>query len=442
MPVIDVIHPSNEFPNHAGVVVVGAGIIGIMTALELAERGVDVVVVEKGEVAAEQSSRNWGWCRQMGRDPREIPLVLESLKLWRGMNQRVAGETGWSQCGIAYLAETEEQMAAHDTWHRQHAVPLGLDTRIVRREEIAQLVPGAAKSWAGGLYTSEDGRAEPFIAVPAMARAVQAKGGKVFTRCAARGLETKAGRVVSVVTERGVIKTDTVVLAGGYWTKRFLNNLNIRFPQLGVVNSVMRTAPVETNITRTFLGNKFAVRKRRDGGYTVAHNHFSVAEVTPASFEHFFDFLPTLKLERKSIRMRLGKRFIEEARLKRSWQLDEITPFEQVRVLDPAPYDDILEEAAGALKLWYPAFANMQSVETWGGMIDTTPDTVPVIDALAKIPGLHLASGFSGHGFGIGPGAGKLMAEIVTGVRPCVDPHPFRYSRFIDGTWPRPVTGV
>ena len=75
MPVIDLIHPSTEFPKRAGAVVIGAGIVGIATALELAERGVDVVVVEKGDVAAEQSSRNWGWCRQMGRDPREIPLI-------------------------------------------------------------------------------------------------------------------------------------------------------------------------------------------------------------------------------------------------------------------------------------------------------------------------------------------------------------------------------
>jgi glycine/D-amino acid oxidase-like deaminating enzyme len=442
MPVIETIHPSTEFPDRAGAVVIGAGIIGIMTALELADRGIDVVVVEKGEVAAEQSSRNWGWCRQMGRDPREIPLALLSLTLWRGMNARIGAETGWTQCGITYLCDTATDLAKKEAWHRDHAAPHGLKTRMVRPEEIAQLLPGCIKTWVGGIHTSDDGRAEPFIAVPAMARALLAKGGKVFTRCAARGLETAGGRVSSVVTEKGVIATDTVVLAGGYWSKRFLNNLDIRFPQLGVVNSVMRTAPLETGITQTFSGNRFAVRKRLDGGFTVAHNHFSVAEVTPASFEHFFDFLPALKLERKSIRVRVGKRFVEEVQLRRKWKLDDVTPFEQVRVLDPAPYDDVISEASDALKQWYPAFANMQIADRWGGMIDSTPDTVPVIDAIAKLPGLYLASGFSGHGFGIGPGAGKLMADIVTGAKPCVDPQPFRYSRFIDGTRAKPVTGV
>ncbi len=442
MPVIDVIHPSTEFPKRAGAVVIGAGIIGIATALELAERGIDVVAVEKGEVAAEQSGRNWGWCRQMGRDPREIPLILESLKLWRGMNARINGETGWTQCGIAYLSETPEQLVKQEAWHRDHALPNRLDTRIVRPDEIEQLVPGCAKNWAGGMFTSEDGRAEPFIAVPAMARAVMAKGGKVFTQCAARGIETAGGAVSSVVTERGAIETDTVVLAGGYWSKRFLNNLGIPFPQIGVVNSVMRTEPIDAGITRTFSGNRFAVRKRRDGGFTVAHNHFSVAEITPASFEHFFDFLPALKLERKNLRLRIGRRLLDEAKLRRKWALDEVTPFEAVRVLDPLPYHDIIDEASKALMQWYPAFANMKVAQRWGGMIDSTPDTVPVIDAITKIPGLHLAAGFSGHGFGLGPGAGKLMAQLVIGATPCVDPQLFRYSRFFDGSRPKPVTGV
>ena len=94
MPNIEHVIPNEILPTRADAVVIGAGIIGICTALELAERGLSVVVVEKGEVAAEQSSRNWGWCRQMGRDAREIPLVLESLKIWHGINARVNAETG------------------------------------------------------------------------------------------------------------------------------------------------------------------------------------------------------------------------------------------------------------------------------------------------------------------------------------------------------------
>jgi glycine/D-amino acid oxidase-like deaminating enzyme len=438
----DKVRSDAALPGQAGAVVIGAGIIGIATALELRERGVDVVVVEKGEVAAEQSSRNWGWCRQMGRDPREIPLVQESLRLWRTMNQRVESETGFRQCGILYLSETQAQLAKDESWHQNHAIPNGLMTKMVTPQEIAGLVPGGTANWAGGMYTLNDCRAEPFIAVPAMARHLQKIGGRVFTQCAARGIETSTGRVSSVVTEKGAIATDAVILAGGYWSTRFLANHGLRFPQLGVVNSVMRTAPLDATIERTFAGGGFAVRKRMDGGYTLAHSHLSVAEITPAHFKYFFDFLPTLRHEKQGLRLRIGKRFLAEASLKRRWKLDESSPFELVRILDPEPVNDILAEVSAKLQAAYPAFKNAPIVERWAGMIDATPDAVPVIAPIQSQPGLFLASGFSGHGFGIGPGAGKLMADIVMGATPCVDPTPFRYERFIDGTKPRPQSGL
>ena len=84
----------------------------------------------------------------------------------------------------------------------------------------------------------------------------------------------------------------------------------------------------------------------------------------------------------------------------------------------------------------------MRIAERWAGGIDATPEVVPCISALPKIEALYLASGFSGHGFGLGPGAGKLMAQMVMGENPCVDPSPFGYARFFDGSKPRPTTGL
>jgi glycine/D-amino acid oxidase-like deaminating enzyme len=442
MPTIDRVTSNTVLPKRADVVVIGAGIIGISTALELAERGLSVVVLEKGEVACEQSSRNWGWCRQMGRDAREIPLIREALKLWRGMNERVGAETGFRQCGIMYLSESEKEFAATEKWVRDNAVPHGLETKLIGATEIAQVAPGSTVTWRGGMYTAGDGRAEPFIAVAAMARAFQSLGGQVFTNCAARGIETSAGAVSAVVTERGTINCHQMVLAGGYWSRRFLHNLGIEFPQLGVVNSVMRTTPIDAGFATTISGGKFAARKRLDGGYTVAHNHLSVADIVPDSFRLMRKFSPIFKLDWRSIRLRLGKRFVEEQRLARSWQLDEISPFEKVRILNPKPIHWILDEAEQALKKSFPAFAPFQSAERWAGVIDATPDAVPVISAINQTPGLFLASGFSGHGFGLGPGAGKLMAQIITGETHCVDPTPFLFSRFTDGATPRPTTGL
>ena len=441
MPQIDHVPSSPHLPRQAAAVVIGAGIAGIATAMELQDRGLDVVVVEKGEVAAEQSSRNWGWCRQMGRDPREIPLIKISLNLWRRMNARIGAETGFRECGIVYMNDSEAGLADHVAWVRDHAQPHGLSTRILNSAEVAELAPGSTVTYTGGIYTPDDGRAEPFMAVPAMAKHFQARGGIMLTNCAARGVEQSGGRVSSLVTERGSITTDTVVLAGGYWSSRFLHNLGVRFPQLGVVTPVQRTEPLDLGHGRTFSGQEYSVRKRLDGGYTVAHNLQTLADLTPAHFRFARDFLPLLKMEHSALRYRLGKRFFEEARMRRRWELDEVTPFEMVRVLDPAPVDFILDDVFGKLQKAYPAFRNTRVAERWAGMIDGTPDVVPVIGPIAQVPGLFMLSGLSGHGFGIGPGAGQLMAELVMGETPCVDPAPFRFSRFSDGSRPQPTTG-
>jgi glycine/D-amino acid oxidase-like deaminating enzyme len=441
MPVIDTIPSDVEVPRRAAVTVIGGGIVGVATALELAERGIDVALFEKGGIAAEQSSRNWGWCRQMGRDAREIPLILESLRLWRAMDARIAGETGFTACGIVYLCETDAELAARTKWYEENASHYGLATRLVDGAEAERLQPGSTKAWKGALYTADDGRAEPFTAVAAMARAARRKGARIFTGCAVRGFETQAGRISQVVTEKGAVACDTAVLAGGAWSRRFLHNLGIPLPQLTVINSVMRTEPLDTGHTRSCSGGRFSFRKRADGGFTVAHRHISVADIVPDSFRLFFDFLPALRLVRPWLKLRLGRRFLDEARLARRWRLDDVSPFEQVRILDPAPVDAVLDEAAESLKTYFPAFAPMRIAERWAGVIDATPDAVPVISIVEKLQGLHLATGFSGHGFGLGPGAGRLMAEIVTGGAPCVDPAPFRYGRFFDGSNPRPTTG-
>jgi glycine/D-amino acid oxidase-like deaminating enzyme len=442
MPKIKLVQPDAQLPTQAAVCVIGGGVAGVSTALELAERGIDVVLLEKGEIAAEQSSRNWGWCRQMGRDAREIPLIQVSMGLWDGMDARVEGQTGFNRCGILYLCETDQQLAQKGEWFEKNAKPAGLATRMIGAAEANELQPGCTKPWKGALYTPNDGRAEPFIAVPLMAEALRAKGGKVFTNCAVRGLETKGGRICSVVTEKGSIACDTVVLAGGAWSRRFCGNLGIALPQLTVINSVMRTEPIDTGLIRTCSGGGFTFRKRMDGGYTVTDNHFSVADIVPDSFRLFREFLPALMLDWSGLRLRLGKRFIAEASLKRRWALDEVTPFEQVRILEPEPVNDVLDGAAKALKEYYPVFKPMKIAERWAGAIDAVPDAVPIISKVEKLPGFHLCTGFSGHGFGLGPGAGKLMAEIVTGETTCVDPSPFRYTRFFDGTNPRPTTGL
>src|SRR6202050_4195845 len=126
---------SAPFPARADVVVIGGGIVGGSGAFYLATQGLSVALCEKGRIGGEQSSRNWGWCRTMGRDEAEIPLAMESLRLWRGMNERTGRETGFRQPGIMYLCENEKEVAAQEAWLDQ-AKLYQVDSRLVRGQEL------------------------------------------------------------------------------------------------------------------------------------------------------------------------------------------------------------------------------------------------------------------------------------------------------------------
>lgn len=427
-PRVDPVPLTPTLPAAVDVVVIGGGIVGASTALSLAERGVPVALCEKGHLAGEQSSRNWGWCRKMGRDPAEIPLAIESLRMWERMNARVSAETGFRRCGILYLCETGREAAEHEAW-LEHARQFQLDSRLIGPDEIDRLLPGSTRRWPAALYTPSDGRAEPTKAASAIAAAAFRAGAAVLERCAVRGIETKGGSVSGVVTEKGGIRCSQVVLAGGAWSRLFCGNLGIDLPQLKILSSVMRTEPLAGGPERSAAGGGFGFRKRLDGGYTIAPSNDNLVPIVPDSFRLFFDFFPALITQWHELRLRIGKRFIEEWRIPRRWALDTETPFETVRTLDPEPSESALISGHRHLVRSFPAFGAAKIAERWAGLIDVTPDAIPVISAVPKIPGFFIASGFSGHGFGIGPGAGHLMADLVTGAPPIVDPTPYRFGR-------------
>src|SRR5229473_7798114 len=139
-PRVDPVQSDESLPARAEIVIIGGGIIGASAAFFLAQRGVSVALVEKGHIAGEQSSRNWGWCRKMVRDPREIPLIIESLRLWQGMNQAVEAETGFRTCGIMYLSETQAELGELEAW-LEHARQYQLDTHIITDTEVRELMP-------------------------------------------------------------------------------------------------------------------------------------------------------------------------------------------------------------------------------------------------------------------------------------------------------------
>jgi glycine/D-amino acid oxidase-like deaminating enzyme len=422
-----------NLPDRVDCVVIGAGIIGTSATLELAERGLKVALCEKGEIGAEQSSRNWGWVRLSCRDPREIPLMIEAIRKWEGMEKRTGQRMGYTQSGILFTTRSEKEHAEYTRWS-EHLGPHQIACRMIEGAELDALLPGHRMKIRSALHTPIDGRAEPQWAAPGIAKAARAAGATVHTRCAVRSLDIEAGRVSGVITEKGRIKCDQVVLAGGAWSRLFAGNAGIDLPQLKVINTVMRTTPLPDGPDAAVWAPGFAIRKRADGGYTIADGTYNVVDLAPDNVRLMRQFLPALRSEWSSLRFRLSGRWAQEARQKRYWSPSERTPFEETRILDPEPIPRIVKSSWAAARRAFPALEAAEIAQCWAGMIDVTPDAIPVISPVEALPGLIIGTGFSGHGFGIGPGAGALLADLVTGRAPLVDPHDYRFSRFTDGS--------
>jgi glycine/D-amino acid oxidase-like deaminating enzyme len=156
-------------------------------------------------------------------------------------------------------------------------------------------------------------------------------------------------------------------------------------------------------------------------------------DVTPAALRHFRAFLPALKEKWHDLKLRVGLPFVNELTMPASWKPDRPTPFERTRVLDPAPDDKGLDQVMRDAVDLFPQLEGARPVERWAGMIDVTPDEIPVLGGVDGMPGLFVATGFSGHGFGIGPAAGYVMAQLAVGETPAVDLYPFRFARFAEG---------
>jgi glycine/D-amino acid oxidase-like deaminating enzyme len=426
---------SGPLPQACDVVIIGGGVIGVMTAWFLAERGLKVTLCEKGRVAGEQSSRNWGWIRQQGRDPAELPIMVESLSIWKTLAQTYGERLGFRQSGVMYLAKTDRELDGFEAW-LPHAQANGVDSRMMARCEIAPMLAGAKDVWCGALFTPSDARAEPWVAVPLLAEGAIARGVTVIEECAVRALDLNAGRVAGVVTEKGRIACDQVLVAGGAWSSLFLRAHGVTIPQLSVLASVAATEPMAEIYPGAAADDDFAFRRRADGGYSIAPGGAHDFFIGPDAFRNALTYLPVLKKDFHSttFRAKAPPGFPDAWGTARRWHPDTQSPFERKRILNPAPNMDTISKVQSAFARAFPGLGRPRLRAAWGGMIDTMPDVVPVIDRVEDIPGLVVATGMSGHGFGIGPGFGRVVADLVAGYATGHDLTRFRLHRFVDGT--------
>jgi glycine/D-amino acid oxidase-like deaminating enzyme len=429
-----ILESSRELPAHADVVVIGGGIIGVFAAYYMARRGLSVAVLEKGRIGAEQSSRNWGWCRQQNRDARELPMATRSLELWERFAADSGEDTGFSRCGLLYLSNDEEEIARWAKW-RDFAKTAGVTTHMLSSSEANERGQATGRAWKGGVFSPSDGTADPGKAAPAVAAALMKLGGTVVQNCAARGIELEGGRVSAVVTEAGTIKTRTVVYAGGAWASSFCRQLGIRFPQATVRQTIVRVSPPARPLPDALHTARVSVTRRSDGSYNLAISGRGRVDPTLQLLRFAPQFVPMFAKRWRNVfpggleGIRGGHESLAR------WRLDEITPMERVRILDPRPDGAAVRQTYDRAVELLPAFGQAGIANAWAGFVDSTPDGVPGIGEVPQIPGFVLAAGFSGHGFGIGPGAGHLIADVVTGDQPIFDPAPYAPARFDQSAW-------
>lgn len=425
------IETAGDLPAEADIVIIGAGIVGTCAAYYLARRGVKVVLVEKSRPGAEQSSRNWGWCRQQNRDARELPMATRSLALWDELAAEIGPSLGFRRSGLLYLSNNEAEIEGWARW-RDFARTQNVITHMLTAEEAAERGRATGKSWKGGVFSPTDGIADPASAVPLIAKAVETHGGRVLQNCAVRGLELSGGRVCGVVTERGTIRTKTAVMAGGAWASSFCRQLGIRFPQASVRASILSVSEA-AGIPDALHTARVSLTARK-GGHTLAISGRARVDPTAQMLRFGTTFIPMFLKRHKSLAiggfegLRSGHESLSR------WRLDRETPMERMRILDPKPDQSQIRETLARARELIPALNQSEVTAAWAGYIDSTPDGVPAIGE-TQIPGFVLAAGFSGHGFGIGTGAGEMIADIVMGKEPVLDAKPYHPSRFSESSW-------
>jgi glycine/D-amino acid oxidase-like deaminating enzyme len=237
-----------------------------------------------------------------------------------------------------------------------------------------------------------------------------------------------------VVTEKGTIRTPLAIMAGGAWASSFCRQLDVRFPQAAVRQSIVALATGGIDLPDAFYSKSFSITRRGEGCHSLGISGRASVDPTMQFLRFSREFVPMFQRRWRSLSPGGLEGFRSGHESLSRWHLDRPTPMEAMRVLDPrvnASVVRLLRKRAASL---IPALGSAAMAGSWAGYVDSTPDGVPVIGEVPSVPGFILAAGFSGHGFGIGPGAGHLVADIATGEAPIVEARPYRLSRFDRGT--------
>lgn len=367
------------------IVIVGAGINGCATAYHLAREGHRVVVVERYAPAAMASGWTLAGVRQSGRHPAELPLARAAVEIWPALAAELGAETGYTRDGNLRLARTEDEITVIRTLVDDQR-RAGLDlVFLAGAADVRAIAPAVSPAVLAASFCPTDGHADPLATVQAYRAAAERHGARFRLGEGVRSIELKGDRVAAVLTDRVRIACGTCVIAGGVHANDLLTPLGLTVPLRVPMVTVLQTDPAPP-LLKPVLGvanADFAARQQLDGrlrvtsGATAWHGAMADGEVP---------------------------------------------------VVNPsvASVADTIEVVAAAL----PVFREARVARIWAGLLDLTPDALPVIERAPEIAGLVIAAGFSGHGFGIAPVTALLLRDLVVGDTPRLPLDAFRRSRF------------
>ncbi len=414
-----------SLPDEADVVIIGGGITGCASAYNLAAKKVSVVLLERGAIAGEQSSRAWGFIRKQGRHPAEVPLAAEASRMWAHLQQELQADIEFVREGILAPAETEADEAA---WRESVRIAAmhGLSTRLLSAREVQALLPEMKGNWRAGLYTPDDGHAEPRKATEAFAAAATRRGAKLFPNTGVTGVELTSGRVSAVHTRHGTVRAGAVLCAAGLGTAAIARSVGISLPIHAIRLPVVETEKTTPFTRLAVWAPDVALRPTARNTFYIGsgfHSKSGDLDVTLDALRHFKLFLPRLKENQRLVNIRVG------AALLRSFAGGINSNAEA----EPAINDEIVERNTRGFRERFPHLGDLGIMRRWAGRTDVTPDMIPIIGALPGVANFYVAAGYSGHGFALGPVSGKVVSELMLTGRSSIDISAFRPSRFAEG---------
>ncbi len=385
------------------VVVIGAGISGAATAYELATAGLRVVIVDRWGPASMASGWTLAGVRQSGRHLAELPLARAAVAIWGTLAERLDAPTHYTRRGNLRVARTPAELAHVADLVAEQAA-LGLDIELLSdAASVRAVAPALSHSVLGASYCHSDGHADPHASVAAFIAAAERAGARTRFGEQVRSIDVAAGKVIGVTTDRGHIACGQVVLAGGIFANDLLGPLGLRVPMDVRMVTVVRSAPVAPVLDQVISG------AGSDSGGVTETNSAGRQEVT-GRFRYTSGIEP--------------------------WQ-GALEDGERPRVRPTAADIAVTIRRFGEL---VPACLDAPVDEIWGGLIDQTPDALPVLQRMTEPAGLTVACGFSGHGFCLGPITGRIMAALVQEQAVDFDLSAFSIERF--ARWNAPAEPV